>query len=209
MDKGLKIEQDSFGIIDSMTDLSYYTETEKIIVRKLIHTTGDTEFAKIVRIHEGAVKKGVEALKAGKPVICDVTMVTAGITSRYLKDYGNEVLCFINEPEVMERAKAENLTRAETAMAYAAEKYPDAVYAVGNAPTALLKLIQLSENGLMNPSFVAGLPVGFVKAADSKGLLTCTNLPYVTNLGTKGGSPCAATVINGLFVILADLSQQS
>lgn len=203
MDKGLKIEQDSFGIIDSITDLSRFTEAEKLIVRKLVHTTGDPEFAELTRIKH--LEKGIEAVKNGAPIICDVTMVTAGITRRYVQESKNEILCFINEAEVVQRAKELNLTRAETAVVYAAEKYPEAVYAVGNAPTALLKIIELTAKGLMNPAFVAGLPVGFVKAAESKELLMTTDIPHVTNLGTKGGSPCAATVINGLFLLSAGL----
>jgi precorrin-8X/cobalt-precorrin-8 methylmutase len=203
MDKGLKIEKDSFEIIDSITDLSRFTEMEKLIVRKLVHTTGDAEFADLVYIKELA--KGVEAVKRGVPIICDVTMVTAGITRRYTQDYKNEIICLINDKDVITRAKELNLTRAETAVVYASEKYPEAIYAVGNAPTALLKIIEMTEEGKMNPSFVAGLPVGFVKAAESKELLMTTDIPHVTNEGTKGGSPCAATTINGLFLLAAGL----
>lgn len=204
MDKGLQIEQDSFAIIDTATDLSRFTEAEQVIARKLIHTTGDTEFAELTRILAGAVEAGVAALRCGAPIICDVEMVRVGITKRYVQDYGNQLHCFISEPEVLERARAENLTRAETAMLYAAERYPDAIYAIGNAPTALLKLLEMTAAGKMRPAFVAGLPVGFVKAEESKELLSRTNIPHVTNSGPKGGSPCAATVINGLLVILAD-----
>lgn len=203
MDKGLSIEKESFEIIDSLIDLSRFSEAEKLIVRKLVHTTGDPEFAELTRIHR--LEAGIEALRNGAPVITDVTMVTAGITKRYLGESGNEVLCFISEPEVIAKSKELNLTRAETAMVYAAEKYPEAVYAIGNAPTALLKLIELTEAGRMNPAFVAGLPVGFVKAAESKELLMQTDIPHVSNKGAKGGSPCAATVINGLLLLRAGL----
>ncbi|UCZ55757.1 precorrin-8X methylmutase [Desulfurispirillum indicum] len=203
MDKGLQIEHDSFAIIDANTDLSRFTSEEQVIARKLIHTTGDLEFAQLTSILPGAVEAGVAALRRGAPIICDVEMVRVGITTRYLQHYGNPVLCFISEPEVLERARAENLTRAETAMLYAAERYPDALYAIGNAPTALLKLLELTAAGAMQPAFVAGLPVGFVKAEESKDLLRQTTIPHVTNLGPKGGSPCAATVINGLLVVLA------
>ena len=203
MEKGLKIERDSFDIIDSLTDLSRFSDKEKVIVRKLIHTTGDVEFATLARVFN--IEAGVEALRNGAPIICDVTMVTAGITERYLRQFGNKVFCFINEPEVLAQAKEMNLTRAETAMVYAAKRYPEAVYAIGNAPTALLKLIELTESKEMNPTFVAGLPVGFVKAAESKELLMQTKIPHVSNVGVKGGSPCAATSINGLLVLLEAL----
>lgn len=202
MDKGLQIERDSFAIIAANIDLSRFTEPEQIIVRKLIHTTGDLEFAQLTDILPGAVQAGVAALRRGVPIICDVEMVRVGITARYLQHYGNPVLSFISEPDVLERARSENLTRAETAVLYAAERYPDAIYAIGNAPTALLKLLELTAAGKMQPAFVAGLPVGFVKAEESKDLLRQTSIPHVTNRGPKGGSPCAATVINGLLMVL-------
>lgn len=204
MDKGLKIESDSFDIIDNLVDLSKYDEGEALVVRKLVHTTGDPEFADLAIVSDGGVAKGVQALKEKKPVITDVTMVTAGITKRYLDKTGVEVLCFINHPEVLKIAKETNQTRSEVAMVYAAENYPDAVYAIGNAPTALYKIIELTREGKANPSFIAGLPVGFVKAAESKEELAGTDIPHVTNRGTKGGSPCAATVINGLLTLAAD-----
>jgi len=199
MDKGLQIESDSFDIIDGLVDMSAFSDAEKVIVRKLVHTTGDVEFAELVRMNN--IASGIKALAIGKPVICDVTMVTSGITKRYLEKTGVQVLCFINDPEVLRIAKETNQTRSEVAMQYAVSKYPDAVYAIGNAPTALLKLLELSENGKASPSFIAGLPVGFVKAAESKDMLMQTDIPHVSNIGTKGGSPCAATVINGLLTL--------
>ncbi|XOB66127.1 precorrin-8X methylmutase [Deferribacteres bacterium DY0037] len=203
MDKGLKIESDSFDIIENMIDLSEFSEMERLIVKKLVHTTGDPEFAELTVISDGGVNSGVQALKAGKPVICDVTMVTAGITKRYLEKCGVEVLCFINHPDVLRISKETNQTRSEVAMEYAAAEYPDAVYAIGNAPTALFRLLELKRGGKVDPSFIAGLPVGFVKAAESKEELAKSDIPYVTNRGTKGGSPCAATVINGLLTLAA------
>lgn len=201
MEKGLKIESDSFDIIENICDLSKFSEGENLIVKKLVHTTGDPEFAELAICSEDGVEAGVRALRAKKPVICDVTMVTSGITKRYLESTGVEVLCFINDPDVLRIAKERNMTRSEVAMEYAAEKYPDAVYAIGNAPTALLKLLALKREGKANPSFIAGLPVGFVKAAESKAELAESDIPHVTNRGTKGGSPCAATVINGLLTL--------
>jgi len=201
MDKGLKIESDSFDIIEDLCDLSRFSEGEKLVVKKLVHTTGDPEFADLAVASVGGVDAGVQALKAGKPVITDVTMVTAGITKRYLDKTGVQVLCFINDPEVMRIAKETNQTRSEVAMEYATSKYPDAVYAIGNAPTALLKLLELKREGKANPAFIAGLPVGFVKAAESKDELMMSDIPHVSNKGTKGGSPCAATVINGLLTL--------
>jgi precorrin-8X/cobalt-precorrin-8 methylmutase len=201
MEKGLKIETDSFEIINKLVDLSNFKEDEKIIVRKLIHTTGDTEFAKLTIISDNAIVQGIDAIRSGKPIVCDVNMVKTGITKRYSSDFGNEIFCFINDKHVLNISSKCNLTRSEVAIEYAVNKYPDAIFAIGNAPTALLKLLELTEQNKAFPSFIAGLPVGFVKAEESKVLLADTNLPFVTNKGTKGGSPCAATVINGLFII--------
>lgn len=203
MEKGIAIENESFDIIDKITDLSNFTEDEKVLVRKLVHTTGDPEFAKLAIISDTAIEKGVSALKAGSPIICDVNMVKTGITKRYLKPMGNELLCFINDPEVLKIAKETNQTRSEVAIQYAVKLYPNAIFAIGNAPTALLQLLSLIDEGKANPSFIAGLPVGFVKAEESKELLAKTDLPFVTNHGTKGGSPCAATTINGLLTLAA------
>ncbi len=205
MEKGLQIESDSFDIIDKITDLSLFTNEEKIIVKKLIHTTGDTEFAKLTVISKNAVRDGINAIKNGKPIICDVNMVKTGITKRYLGSFGNSIFCFINDANILNTAKSKNLTRSEVAIEYAVSKYPDAIFAIGNAPTALLKLLELTEKRIANPSFIVGLPVGFVKAEESKELLAKTDLSFVTNIGTKGGSPCAATVINGLFVLAKNI----
>lgn len=202
MDKGLMIEQESFKIIDMITDFSRFSESEKFIARKLIHTTGDAELGELIYIKE--LEKGIEAIRNGAPIICDVTMVVSGITRRYVQDFKNEILCFISEPEVLEMAKEQNITRAEAAVIYASEKYPNAIYAVGNAPTALNKIVELKREGKIDPAFVAGLPVGFVMASESKEFLMISGIPHVTNYGTKGGSPCAATVINGLFKLAAD-----
>jgi len=202
MNKGQGIEAESFQIIEDNCDLSKFSEDEKMVVKRLIHTTGDFEFADMTIFSHEAVSKGLEALKNKKNIICDVNMVKTGITQKYLDAAGVETHCFINHEEVVQKAKEQNKTRSECAMEYAAENFPDAIYAIGNAPTALLKILELHKEGKINPALVVGLPVGFVMAAESKEMLTESDLNFITNKGNKGGSPCASASINALVKIL-------
>ena len=199
MEKGKNIEKESFRIIDKLVDLSDRSEQEKIIVRRLVHTTGDVTFADTVRISETAIDSGIKALKMKLPIICDVSMVQSGITEQYTKNTGIETFCFISQNEVVNIAQNNNKTRAESAIEYASERFYDGIYAIGNAPTALIKLIELCNQNMLRPSLVVAFPVGFVKADVSKEVLLKTNIPFITNVGTKGGSACSATVVNALL----------
>jgi precorrin-8X/cobalt-precorrin-8 methylmutase len=205
MDKGQSIEQKSFEIIAENCNLSIFTENQKKVVMRLIHTTGDFEFAEMTIFSKGAIASGLQALEEKKPIITDVNMVKTGITSKYLDAVGVEKYCFIADDEIAKGASAQGKTRAEFSMEYAAERYPDAIYAIGNAPTALLKIMELVNAGKMNPALIVGLPVGFVMAAESKEMLSETDMNYITNIGNKGGSPCASAVINALIKIKAGI----
>ena len=205
MNKGDGIEKRSFEIIAGGCDLSKYDEAQKKVVMRLIHTTGDFDFANMTLFSDGAIEKAMSALDRKLPVITDVNMVKTAITSKYTDASGIEKFCFITDENVVEGAKKEGKTRAEYSMEYAAKLYPEAIYAIGNAPTALLKIIELKKEGLINPALVIGLPVGFVMAAESKQMLTETDMPYITNVGTKGGSPCAGAVMNALIKIKAGI----
>ncbi|MGE4319683.1 MAG: precorrin-8X methylmutase [Deferribacterales bacterium] len=205
MNKGDNIEKQSFEIIEAGCDLSKYDDRQKKVVMRLIHTTGDFEFAEMTLFSKNAIDRAMDALDRKLPVITDVNMVKTAITSKYLDAAGIEKFCFITDENVIDGAKREGKTRAEYSMEYAAEKYPDAIYAVGNAPTALLKLMELKEQGRVNPALVIGLPVGFVMAAESKEMLTHTDMEFITNIGTKGGSPCAGAVMNALIKIKAGI----
>ena len=198
MNKGEKIETDSFDIIDKNCDLSAFSEIEKAVVKRLIHTTGDFEFADMTVFSDGGCESGVAALQSKKPIICDVNMVKTGITKKYLDACGVQTFCFINDEDVISAAKEKNMTRAECAVLKAAELYPDGIYAVGNAPTALLKILELADGRVISPSLIVGLPVGFVMAAESKEMLAGSKHNFITNTGTKGGSPCARASVNAL-----------
>lgn len=205
MDKGMSIEKESFEIIEANCDLSIFTDEQKRVVMRLIHTTGDFEFAEMTVFSGNAIESAMKALEDKKPIITDVNMVKTGVTAKYLDAVGIEKHCFIADENIAEGAKAAGKTRAEFSMEYAAEHFPDAIYAVGNAPTALLKIMELTKAGKMNPSLVIGLPVGFVMAAESKEMLSETDMNFITNIGNKGGSPCASAVVNALIKIKAGI----
>ena len=210
MGKSDDIEDLSFRLIDEKVNLKNYNTYERFIVKKLIHTTGDFDFAKNTVFSNNAIEKAFNAFENNTPIICDTTMVKAGITKRYLDVVKINTYCFINYKIVIRKANISNNTRAETALDYCKKKFNKAIFAIGNAPTALNKLLKLYGNGEINPILVIGLPVGFVGAEESKRrLINHNELAYITNFGPKGGSACAATVVNGLITLFKDHSKKN
>jgi len=191
------IEAESFRIIEAELGPHSFSPEEFAIVRRAIHSTADFEFARTLRFARGAIRSGIEALGAGCSIVADVQMVQAGINKTGLEKLGGEVLCFISDDDVMASAKEAGLTRAIMAMRKAARVVPGAIYAIGNAPTALLELCRIADAA--RPALVVGVPVGFVSAAESKAALAETSLPYITALGRKGGTPVAVSIINALI----------
>jgi precorrin-8X/cobalt-precorrin-8 methylmutase len=150
--------------------------------------------------HPRAVEAGLAALRRGASVVADVQMIQAGISAAYLAELGGRLHCYMADPDVAERARAEGTTRAIQCMRKAAREAPGAVYAIGNAPTALLELVRLVEDGEADPALIIGVPVGFVSAAESKARLREQGLaPYITNRGRKGGTPVAVAITNALL----------
>jgi len=198
-----EIEKRSFEIIDAeVPEPRPFTGRQWEIVRRLIHTTADFEMLTLVRIHPKAVQAGLAALRAGCHIITDTEMAKKGIPYRRLDPLGCSCSCFMNEPDVVARAKRENITRALAAVDKAAEIEGPAIFAVGNAPTALLRLLELVKERRISPDLIVGMPVGFVNAAESKRLLTeQTDIPYIAIEGRKGGSALAAATINALAEI--------
>ena len=177
------------------------------VIRRVIHATADFDFAKTMVFTEDAVRRGREALLKGKCVITDTNMALAGISSSACRRYGNEAHCFMADPGVFAKAKKEGTTRAYAAMGYAAEQFPDAVYVIGNAPTALFRLDELIRTACLSPSLIVAVPVGFVNVTESKEqiLNTCKKyrIPVIAAMGRKGGSTVAAAVMNALFYGIA------
>lgn len=177
------------------------------VVKRVIHTTADFDYAVNLRFTEGAVERAVAAFQAGASIVTDTNMAKAGVSKAALGKLGGQVHCFMADPEVAQAAKTQGTTRAAVCMEKAAREHPGAVLAVGNAPTALLKLCELMEAGL-RPALVVGVPVGFVNVAESKERIfeACERygVPCIAAMGRKGGSNVAAAICNALLYTALD-----
>jgi precorrin-8X/cobalt-precorrin-8 methylmutase len=200
--KPAEIEARSFAIIDQETGAHGFPQEEWSVIRRMIHTSADFDYLKNVRLHPRALASGKQALKEGGRILTDTRMAMMGIPLRRLEPFGAKVDCLISDPRVAERAKGAGTTRAVAAIDLsidlAVETGPPDIFVIGNAPTALFRLIQHMEAGRAAPALVVGLPVGFVNAAESKAALAKLDIPYITALGRKGGSNVAASVINAV-----------
>lgn len=212
--KPADIERTSMGIIEA--ELSsrgiHLEEANAAVVKRVIHTTADFDYAENLRFTPDAVAKGVAALRGGT-IVTDTNMALAGISKPALARLGGDAVCFMADPAIAAQAKAEGTTRAVAAVTRAGELYPKAILAVGNAPTALLRAVELMEKQDWRPALVIGVPVGFVNVVESKELLleTCLRfqVPAIVALGRKGGSNVAAAICNALLYTAADLLDPS
>jgi len=202
--KGQEIEDESMQIIESEIGSHSYNEMEWPIVRRIIHSTADFDFAGENKIlfHKDAISDGINALKNGCSIIADVNGVIGLMNKQNPKDFGNDLICNISDPVLMESAKKAGKTRAQMSMRVAEKEIDGGIVVVGNAPTALLEVMEMFREGLVKPALVVGIPVGFVSAVESKDELSKTNIPFITNVGRKGGSPCASAIINALYKLL-------
>ena len=198
------ITDSSFEIIEGRLGPLDVSDAERSLIIRVAHTTGDVEFGKTFTFSEGAVDAAVEALRNGCDVITDVETVRTGIRERPIEAFGGTVHCFLNETEVVRRAEREATTRSAVAMRFAAERINGAIVAIGNAPTALLELIEMIEEGIVKPAVVIGVPVGFVRALESKEILHDTDVPHITVLSERGGSTIAATIVNGIGILAGE-----
>ena len=199
-----EIEAKSFAIIDAEAGPHNFAPDEWKIVRRMIHTTADFQYMQMVRISNNAVAAGINAIRNGCTVITDTNMAKTGIRKDLLAGFGSRCECLMADPRVAEQATERGVTRARVAVEKAAHMMENGIYVVGNAPTALLHLLDMINNKAANPALVVGLPVGFVNAAESKAALVETKIPYISNVGRKGGSNVAASVINALALIAKD-----
>ena len=193
-----QIEAESFRIIEHELGPTSFSPEEFAVVRRAIHATGDFSFAENIRFHPQAISAGLAAIRAGKNILIDFNMGKSGISRSLLARFGGEVICRVAEAETVTKAKAEGTTRSDAAMTRSIGNNIGIV-AVGNAPTALLKVMQLIEQGHFAPDLVIGVPVGFVNAAESKDLLAEKTYPFITALGRKGGTPVAVAMVNALL----------
>jgi precorrin-8X/cobalt-precorrin-8 methylmutase len=196
---GAAIYERSFAIIRAETDLSRFSAAEAEIVVRMIHACGVVEAARDVIFGENFVAAARGALAAGAPILCDAQMVAHGITRARLPS-NNEVICTLNDPRVPALAKKRDTTRSAAALDLWLDRLAGAVVAIGNAPTALFRLLDLLDNGAPKPAAILGVPVGFVGAAESKAALAADprGVPFLTVRGRMGGSAMTAAAINAL-----------
>jgi precorrin-8X/cobalt-precorrin-8 methylmutase len=207
-EKGQSIEDQSMEIIEKEIGSHQYDELEWPIVRRVIHATADFDFAKDNKIifHKDAIKSGINALRNGCNLIVDVNGVIGGLNKQNLNEFGNNTICNISNPIIVEEAKKYNKTRAQTSMRMAASEMNGGIVVIGNAPTALLEVIQMIQEGVTTPALIIGIPVGFVSSPESKESLQTLDVPFITNKGRKGGSTCASAIVNALFKLLRESS---
>ena len=203
--KGQLIEDASMQMIEDEVGKHIYNEKEWPIVRRIIHSTADFDFVgknKLI-FHKDAIESGINALKNGCSVIVDVNGVIGLLNKQNPKDFGNKLVCNISDPEIMKLAKDENKTRSQVSMRAAKLEIEGGIVAIGNAPTALLEVIQMVREGIVKPALIIGIPVGFICASESKEeLRKLEQVPFITNIGRKGGSSSAAAIINALYKLV-------
>jgi precorrin-8X/cobalt-precorrin-8 methylmutase len=202
--KAFDIEKRSFEIIESEVGDHQYNENEWVIVRRVIHATADFDFADKGKIifHKKAIESAFNALRERCTIVTDVDMVLTAINKKSIIDLGLKAVCYISDSMVAEQAHRLGKTRSETAMRLAAKDMDGGIVAIGNAPTALYEVISMVREGITKPAVVVGIPVGFVSAAESKEeLAKMHNLPFITNVGRKGGSSAVSSIINAIMLL--------
>ena len=200
--KPMDIEKRSFEIItEELGDKKLLPGTE-LIVKRCIHTSADFDYADNLCFSPDAVEKALEAIKEGACIVTDTQMAKSGINKRALARYGGEVFCFMSDEDVAEAARKNGTTRAVASMDKAAAMDRKMIFAIGNAPTALVRLYELIGNGTLDPELIIGVPVGFVNVVQSMVLIMGAGVPYIVARGRKGGSNIAACIVNALLYMI-------
>ena len=194
-----EIEKKSFEIITSELNGRTFAPEIEPIVKRVIHTSADFDYADNLVFTEGAVPRALEALKKGAHIVTDTTMAMSGINKRTLAALGGEVHCFIGDEDVAQQAKERGVTRSMISMEKAAAMEVPLIFAIGNAPTALISLCELMDRGAVSPELVIGVPVGFVNVVESRELVLEHEVPAIVARGRKGGSNVAAAIVNALL----------
>jgi len=195
------IEKRSFEIItQEMADKNITIDEDKaFLIKRAIHTTADFEYASTLCFSIDAISQMAAMIKAGAHIVTDTNMGLSGINKKELAKYGGEVHCFMADEDVAREAKERGVTRAVVSMERAARLEQDVIFAIGNAPTALINLRNMYDQGIFTPKFVIGVPVGFVNVEYAKELIMETDIPYIINRGRKGGSNVAAAICNAVL----------
>lgn len=198
----LEIERRSFATIDAEVGPHCFDARQWPVVRRIIHTTADFDFATTTCFAPEAIEKVLVALRQGPAVLSDTNMVLAGVNKKRLAGLDGHIVCHVADPDVAVEAKSEGITRSIIALRKGV-KEGARIFLIGNAPTALFELLRLAEAGEVDPALVVGVPVGFVGAEESKEALFASHLPFIVCRGRKGGSAIAAAILNQLMIMAA------
>ena len=194
-----EIEARSMEMITSELGGRTWPEPQFSIIKRCIHTSADFDYADNLCFSEDAAMIGIRALRAGASIVTDTKMAAAGINKKKLSAYGGQVYCFMDDPQVAARAGERGVTRSAVCMERGAEIDGPLIFAIGNAPTALIRLYELIEEGRVKPALIIGAPVGFVNVVEAKELIMRAGVPYIVPRGRKGGSNIAATICNAML----------
>ena len=194
-----EIEKRSMEIITQELNGRTWPEPQFSIVKRCIHTSADFDYADNLCFSENAAMLGVEALRRGAVIVTDTKMAWSGINKKKLAEYGGEAYCFMSDEDVAKEAQERGCTRAAICMERGAALGKEVIFAVGNAPTALIRLYELIQEGKVNPALIIGAPVGFVNVVEAQELIMTAGVPYIVPRGRKGGSNIAATICNAML----------
>lgn len=197
--KPAEIEKRSMEIIERQMGAHRFKEPELSVVKRCIHTSADFDYARNLIFSQDAVRIGMEALKRGAHIVTDTNMAYSGINKKKLADLGGQAHCYMADEDVAAQASKRQVTRACVCMEKGAGLDGEVIFAVGNAPTALVRLYELIEEGVVRPALIIGVPVGFVNVVESKELIMKAGVPYIVAAGRKGGSSIAAAVCNAML----------
>lgn len=200
------IEKRSFAIISKELEEKgiVLPKEQELVTKRAIHTSADFDYAKTMTYSDHAVEIARKLIQNGADIVTDTNMALAGVNKKELAKYGGEAHCFMAEEEVAKIAKERGVTRAAVSMEKAAQIEKPVIFAIGNAPTALIELYEMIQSGKYRPAFIIGVPVGFVNVEAAKDLILKTDVPYIINRGRKGGSNIAAAICNALLYELRD-----
>ena len=195
----MDIEKRSFEIITELLGEKQLDPENEPVIKRAIHTTADFDYADNLVFSPHAVQRGMEALRGGCDIVTDTQMAKAGINKTILGKLGGEVHCFMSDEDVAREAKARGVTRAIVSMERAAKLPKPCIFAIGNAPTALICIRELIDAGNLTPALIVGVPVGFVNVVESKELILELDTPHIVARGRKGGSNVAAAICNAML----------
>lgn len=192
-------EKKSYEIITEELGNTVLEKENEAVIKRVIHSSADFEYAYMLKFSEHAVAKAKKALKEGACIVTDSSMIKAGIQKKLLEQYGNEVYCFLADEEVAAAAQINGITRAESAIDKAVHLDKNIIFAIGNEPMALARIHKWVKEGKIKPELIIGVPVGFVNVMEAKDMIMQSEVPYIISKGRKGGSTVAAAICNALL----------